>query len=131
LIQRKMTLLRNNYSHFNNYLKFPKNSTSCNYSKRRPSFQKSLAKEKSKPLDPSFGLENKYFRVEFKSGRGGVYYIDREKDKKYDMKVGDFVIVEADRGKDLGKIVGIIFFSYYYFFWKDNEEEDKKTIKLN
>jgi cell fate regulator YaaT (PSP1 superfamily) len=39
------------------------------------------------------------YMVEFKSGRTDFYYFDGMQ-----LHVGDLVIVEADRGKDLGKI---------------------------
>lgn len=41
------------------------------------------------------------FMVEFKSGRTDFYYVS---DPLLRLRVGDLVIVEADRGKDLGKI---------------------------
>lgn len=40
--------------------------------------------------------------VEFKAGRTDLFYLT---DLTLDIKVGDLVIVEADRGKDLGKVV--------------------------
>ena len=42
------------------------------------------------------------FIVEFKAGRTDLYYLP---DPKMDVRVGDLVIVEADRGRDLGKVV--------------------------
>ncbi|KAJ3520576.1 hypothetical protein NMY22_g12691 [Coprinellus aureogranulatus] len=42
------------------------------------------------------------FIVEFKAGRTDLFYLT---DPTQDIKVGDVVIVEADRGKDLGKVV--------------------------
>lgn len=41
------------------------------------------------------------FMVEFKSGRTDFYYVS---DPLIRLGVGDLVIVEADRGKDLGKV---------------------------
>lgn len=41
------------------------------------------------------------YMVEFKSGRTDFYYVS---DPSLSLQVGDLVIVEADRGKDLGKI---------------------------
>lgn len=41
------------------------------------------------------------FMVEFKSGRTDFYYVS---DPMLHLRVGDLVIVEADRGKDLGKV---------------------------
>lgn len=41
------------------------------------------------------------FIVEFKAGRTDLYYLP----EKMDVRVGDLVIVEADRGRDLGKVV--------------------------
>jgi cell fate regulator YaaT (PSP1 superfamily) len=43
------------------------------------------------------------FIVEFKAGRTDLYYLPSE--AKFDVRVGDLVIVEADRGRDLGKVV--------------------------
>jgi hypothetical protein len=40
--------------------------------------------------------------VEFKAGRTDLFYLT---DLSQDVRVGDLVIVEADRGKDLGKVV--------------------------
>lgn len=40
--------------------------------------------------------------VEFKAGRTDLFYAT---DPTLDIRVGDLVIVEADRGKDLGKVV--------------------------
>lgn len=40
--------------------------------------------------------------VEFKAGRTDLFYLT---DLSVDIRVGDLVIVEADRGKDLGKVV--------------------------
>ena len=42
------------------------------------------------------------FIVEFKAGRTDLFYVT---DPNADIRVGDLVIVEADRGKDLGKVV--------------------------
>jgi len=42
------------------------------------------------------------FIVEFKAGRTDLFYLT---DLSLDIRVGDLVIVEADRGKDLGKVV--------------------------
>ncbi|KAG1852423.1 PSP1 C-terminal conserved region-domain-containing protein [Suillus subalutaceus] len=42
------------------------------------------------------------FIVEFKAGRTDLFYLT---DLSQDIRVGDLVIVEADRGKDLGKVV--------------------------
>ncbi|KAJ9078030.1 hypothetical protein DSO57_1011074 [Entomophthora muscae] len=55
---------------------------------------------------PSFSHQRyseRYYVVEFKSGRTDVYYIPI--DSPVNVKIGDLVIVEADRGKDLGKII--------------------------
>ncbi|KAL7309144.1 hypothetical protein PS15m_011260 [Mucor circinelloides] len=41
------------------------------------------------------------FMIEFKSGRTDFYYIS---DPSLQVQVGDLVLVEADRGKDLGKV---------------------------
>jgi hypothetical protein len=40
--------------------------------------------------------------VEFKAGRTDLFYVT---DLTLDIRIGDLVIVEADRGKDLGKVV--------------------------
>lgn len=55
---------------------------------------------------PSYAQQRyseRYYVVEFKSGRTDVYYIPI--DSPVNVKIGDLVIVEADRGKDLGKII--------------------------
>ncbi|KAF8054967.1 PSP1 C-terminal conserved region-domain-containing protein [Lyophyllum atratum] len=49
-------------------------------------------------VPPSWPL----FIVEFKAGRTDLFYLT---DLAQDIRVGDLVIVEADRGKDLGKVV--------------------------
>ncbi|KAI8645396.1 PSP1 C-terminal conserved region-domain-containing protein [Parasitella parasitica] len=41
------------------------------------------------------------FMIEFKSGRTDFYYVSEPSLK---LRVGDLVLVEADRGKDLGKV---------------------------
>lgn len=43
--------------------------------------------------------------VGFKAGRIDVFYIDDNVEELQLVKVGDLVIVEADRGRDLGKVV--------------------------
>ncbi|KAG1730745.1 PSP1 C-terminal conserved region-domain-containing protein [Suillus lakei] len=43
-----------------------------------------------------------HFIVEFKAPRTGLFYLT---DLSQDIRVGDFVIVEADRGTDLGKVI--------------------------
>lgn len=42
------------------------------------------------------------FVVEFKAGRTDVFYLT---DLSLDIRINDLVIVEADRGKDLGKVI--------------------------
>ncbi|KAF9031675.1 PSP1-domain-containing protein [Hymenopellis radicata] len=42
------------------------------------------------------------FIVEFKAGRTDLFYLT---DTSQDIRVGDLVIVEADRGKDLGRVI--------------------------
>ncbi|KAI4526779.1 PSP1-domain-containing protein [Schizophyllum commune Tattone D] len=49
-------------------------------------------------VPPSWPL----FIVEFKAGRTDLFYLT---DTSQDIRVGDLVVVEADRGKDLGKVV--------------------------
>jgi len=49
-------------------------------------------------VPPSWPL----FIVEFKAGRTDLFYLT---DMSQDIRIGDLVIVEADRGKDLGKVV--------------------------
>lgn len=39
--------------------------------------------------------------IEFKSGRTDFYYVS---DPSLKLRIGDLVLVEADRGKDLGKV---------------------------
>ncbi|TRM62812.1 PSP1 C-terminal conserved region-domain-containing protein [Schizophyllum amplum] len=49
-------------------------------------------------VPPSWPL----FIVEFKAGRTDLFYLT---DVSQDIRIGDLVVVEADRGKDLGKVV--------------------------
>ncbi|KAF8584973.1 PSP1-domain-containing protein [Ramaria rubella] len=49
-------------------------------------------------VPPSYPL----FIVEFKAGRTDLFYTT---ERAQDIRAGDLVIVEADRGKDLGKVV--------------------------
>ncbi|KAJ3509936.1 hypothetical protein NLJ89_g4955 [Agrocybe chaxingu] len=51
-------------------------------------------------VPPSWPL----YIVEFKAGRTDLFYVT-DMDLARDIRVGDLVIVEADRGKDLGKVV--------------------------
>lgn len=71
--------------------------------------------EEEKYLDdlyqlPKFPMENQLRNyllvlVGFKAGRIDVFYLPGDVDELQKTKVGDLVIVEADRGRDLGKIV--------------------------
>ena len=45
------------------------------------------------------------FLIEFKAGRTEIFYV-LDADVALSVKVGDLVIVEADRGEDLGRITG-------------------------
>ncbi|KAI8147672.1 PSP1 C-terminal conserved region-domain-containing protein [Fennellomyces sp. T-0311] len=56
-------------------------------------------KAAEKAVDTQEG--SKLYMVEFKAGRTDFFYIS---DPKVRPRVGDLVIVEADRGKDLGKV---------------------------
>jgi len=51
----------------------------------------------------SLPQEGQLYIVEFKAGRSDIFYLVPECTAA--IKKGDFVIVEADRGKDLGKVV--------------------------
>ncbi|RKP16859.1 PSP1-domain-containing protein [Rozella allomycis CSF55] len=57
---------------------------------------------KSRPFNPATN-NGPIFVVEFKAGRTDFFFIP-EAEEKF-ASSGDLVIVEADRGKDLGKIV--------------------------
>lgn len=46
----------------------------------------------------------KLYIVEFKAGRSDIYYV-ADSTPSLVVKKGDLVIVEADRGKDLGKVI--------------------------
>lgn len=49
------------------------------------------------------------YLIEFKAGRIEVYFVPETGGKpQLSVKIGDIVIVEADRGEDLGKIMGEI-----------------------
>ena len=45
-----------------------------------------------------------FYRVQFKNGRLGTYFVEDPTDVSYEP--GSLVIVEADRGRDLGRVVG-------------------------
>lgn len=64
--------------------------------------------DKSEPVSVGKGISLQklpphilLYMVEFKSGRTDFYYVS---DALMQLHIGDLVIVEADRGKDLGKI---------------------------
>ena len=49
------------------------------------------------------------YLVEFKSGRTEILFIQEANGQpEFGISIGDYVIVEADRGEDLGKVVGSI-----------------------
>lgn len=60
------------------------------------------------PLSPLTPGSRQYkfplFVVEFKAGRTDYFYLTEEAEKMT-IQVGDLAIVEADRGKDLGKVI--------------------------
>ncbi|OBA20676.1 hypothetical protein METBIDRAFT_12636 [Metschnikowia bicuspidata var. bicuspidata NRRL YB-4993] len=60
---------------------------------------------------PSFGKQElrklKLVLVKFKAGRLDVYYIHRDSKEFSRLRIDDLVIVEADRGSDLGKVAQI------------------------
>lgn len=67
------------------------------------------------------------FIVEFKAGRTDLFYLSDT--ELVDISVGDLVIVEADRGKDLGKVVNdSITVREVEEFVKNRPDEDKKDI---
>ncbi|KAG9223365.1 hypothetical protein CCMSSC00406_0009256 [Pleurotus cornucopiae] len=70
---------------------------------RRPSDAQSPLNELGKGL-PLHAVPASWplYIVEFKAGRTDLYYLT---DLSLDVRVGDLVIVEADRGKDLGKVI--------------------------
>lgn len=59
---------------------------------------------------PKFPIENsiknyQLILVGFKCGRLDIFYSNNKDCNIYNYKIGDLVIVEADRGKDLGKVL--------------------------
>ena len=55
------------------------------------------------PMPPTEGFQFPIYVVEFKAGRTDFFY--SPSDAGGPFRTGDLVIVEADRGKDLGKII--------------------------
>jgi hypothetical protein len=57
-------------------------------------------------LSPDVGIEHTWpiYVVEFKAGRTDYFYLPKEL-SHIRINVGDLAIVEADRGKDLGKVI--------------------------
>jgi len=53
---------------------------------------------------PAAGYKWPLYVVEFKAGRTDYFYLGDE-NTDYKIKAGDLAIVEADRGKDLGKVI--------------------------
>ncbi|KAI8811811.1 PSP1 C-terminal conserved region-domain-containing protein [Cladochytrium replicatum] len=58
----------------------------------------------SSPIPPGPHYHWPLYVVEFKAGRTDFFYVPE--DMVMNIKKGDLVIVEADRGKDLGKVIG-------------------------
>jgi hypothetical protein len=70
------------------------------------SYASSVASNPQKNVAPvqNGGKKNgPFYVVEFKGGRNDFFYVPEDSDLF--VKVGDLVIVEADRGKDLGKVI--------------------------
>ena len=65
--------------------------------------QSQFSAENAHPSSPSSPYSWPLFVVEFKAGRTDFFYITP--DFEGNVKKGEIVIVEADRGKDLGKII--------------------------
>jgi hypothetical protein len=55
---------------------------------------------------PAAGYNWPLYVIEFKAGRTDYFYLGEEA-KNLKINVGDLAIVEADRGKDLGKVIEI------------------------
>lgn len=55
------------------------------------------------PLRPSSSCLQPLYIVEFKAGRTDLFYV--EDPEQLVLQKGDLVVVEADRGKDLGKVL--------------------------
>ena len=58
------------------------------------------------PRPDLLGGHIEFYSVQFKRGRTGVYYV--EDPQLMSFQPGHLVIVEADRGRDLGRIVGTV-----------------------
>jgi hypothetical protein len=65
------------------------------------------------------------FMVEFKSGRTDFYYVS---DPLLQLRVGDLVIVEADRGKDLGKVATDILTVDQVILLQQQQNNSNKSI---
>lgn len=75
-------------------------SSACRY--QPPISSASMMKEASFQLSTYKGP---LYAVEFKAGRTEIFYVlEVDGDPQLQVKVGDLVIVEADRGEDLGKV---------------------------
>ncbi|KAI7847884.1 PSP1 C-terminal conserved region-domain-containing protein [Circinella umbellata] len=62
-----------------------------------------ISKPKQKSTSTEKNKENILYMIEFKAGRTDFFYIS-DNNNMIRPKIGDLVIVEADRGKDLGKV---------------------------
>lgn len=72
---------------------------------RRPSISSSSEVGKGIALH-SLPHDTNLYIVEFKAGRSDIFYVsDEQEGEKPQVKKGDLVIVEADRGRDLGKVI--------------------------
>jgi cell fate regulator YaaT (PSP1 superfamily) len=97
-------------------------SSSCSsYSfETSPGVETQLMHSKKSSSSSSFGQQLKNFQfssyrgqlylVEFKSGRTEVMYVQEVNggQPEFAIAIGNYIIVEADRGEDLGKVVGEI-----------------------
>ncbi|PFH46890.1 hypothetical protein AMATHDRAFT_7296 [Amanita thiersii Skay4041] len=65
------------------------------------------------------------FIVEFKAGRTDLFYL---RDMNMDVRVGDLVIVEADRGKDLGKVVNDTITVAEVDAWQRQQQQERAAV---
>jgi cell fate regulator YaaT (PSP1 superfamily) len=76
-----------------------------NNERRKGNVQDALSK--SIALSPAVHPDSHVYVVEFKAGRKDIFYLPSNSSNEPVIREGDCVIVEADRGTDLGKLVEI------------------------
>lgn len=67
------------------------------------------------------------FMVEFKSGRTDFYYVS---DPSLQIQVGNLVLVEADRGKDLGKVATDVLTASQVLLLQQQQKHNNSSNRL-